>query len=915
MKDRNDWHLIGSDRVIESLESDRYKGLAYKEAMRRKRTFGTNCVWGVKRVGTSDIARATVFDLATLLLAISAGAAAMFDMDYEAIAMIVLLIVGGLFRAIVFVKANHIFEDAANEKIPVTAVIREGKVLHVSASETVLGDLIFIEAGESIPCDGRVISDGDAVVSERGITENRAPVHKFDTIIKTESKSGEVPVEYRSNMVFAGSVVLSGKIRMISTAIGEDTLIVRKQGRIEIESSDNIPTIEKLSAQSRTVSLVMLAFVMGITFLSLFVGDGFTLPRVFLGTMAMAVAAMSEFLTAIGYIIVAVMVRNAASGGKTSKNAEKSAGKVLFESECHPKIMIRNPGSIDDISVIKRIVFMGTSYFKSGRAQLCSYRINGQFEHDMKGKSPSELLALAVAAASDCRTGLSSGNGEDSVYVSEEAKFVSSAVAAYSRKFEDKLPSYLPISHISSENPLSSGMDISLITRDDEIFAVACGPIDIVLRCCTSQDVDGMAVPLDENSIREIFTECAKLEIGGAKVVAVSSKPSQYRTLNRISAITSGMTFVGFFALSEEPENGARENVKFIRENGISPILFTLRPKEDLYYCHRIGMFNKRTKVLRFSELTEDFDENASDGVIVSFEGIEESSLGKAYCEAMNKLCENKTTAVSVRKAVRAAFFEKADVCFAVARNAFKPVHEPISRRASAVVYPDAADEFGGFAGIVWALRLARRAQRNIESAKYYLTASQSARLVLIIASVIFGMPMLSSVFILIWGLIFDFFAVLSMAFENEDDCDSLPRNNVGAILLGGVLGGLLTAFLPFAQWIAHLLDFTLNDGILISLLSASVIIMGLTLSFESMKRCSFFRAKKINLLYFVAVCVSIIFALTIMFTKSGAYLVGGEICSLLGILAPIPTLAVILIFEIARIVSGRLSGKKQQIK
>ncbi len=911
MNDRNNWHLISADEVAKALDTDRYKGLRAKTAEGKRRIFGENSVWRVTRAGAADIARATVFDLATILLVISAAAAAMFEMRDVAVAMIILLAVGGVLRMTAYIRASRILESMAEEKIPVCSVIRDGKALLVHAYELVPGDLVFVEAGDTVPCDGRVISASDSIVDESGITENHSSVHKFDTVIKTESDGAEVPVEYRSNTVYAGSLVKSGRIRIIATATGEDTLIVRKQGGIEIEPSSELPTVEKLSKQSKVVSLVMLVFVMLITVLSLFVGDEFTLPEVFLGTMAMAVAAMSEFLTAIGYIIISVTVHSAASGGNESSGGLR---EKFVSGKKHPKIIIRNPGAIDNIAAPDRMVFMGTSFFKSGGTELFAHRVNGKLcLKNKKGASPAELLALAFAAASGSRVGLAAESDSAETNTSKEFKLISRAIEAYTRTSKKSMPTYLPLSHVSSSDPLAVGMNISLVERDGEFIAVACGPIDAVLRNCKSQRCEKGDIPLDSAAVRGIYTECARLEFSGAKVVAVCEKPSEYNTLSRLSAITCEMTFVGFFAVAEESELGAAENITFMRERGIMPILFTQTPKEDLYYCHRIGMFNKRTRVIPYSELCSGFDEGASDGVIVSFEGIRDSELGAAYSSAMDKLSQGPVTAVAAKKKQFAKAFAKADIGFVISRYFLRPIPEQLSKNAAVAVYPEkskSGHEFGGLSGIVHAIKLAQRAKRNTESARYYLTASQVARLIVILSAVVFALPMPSPVFILMWGLIFDFLAVLTAAFDGDDEkTDKMPRGNACAVLFGVLIGALYSVTVPLINVVAGALSIPVSDGIT-PIISASLILCGLVLAYHSIKRGSLFGMREVNVSFLAFACTSVLLVLLTLFTSGGAALSGGSPCPALAAFALIPPIVLLLIFEITKLVCEKGRAK-----
>ena len=310
----------------------------------------------MRRTSAWEAAAASLFDLPTLLLVVAAAAAAVFDKRFEAGAIAAVLLIGALARTAVSVRANRILEDMARSRIPVSSVIRDGRILFLPASEIVPGDIIFLEAGDTVPCDGRVITGDDSVVSERGITGNDRPVHKFNTVISTEAESGEIPCEFRSNMLFAGSLVLSGSVRIAATACGEDTLVSMKQGGITVDAQNDFPMVARLKKQSRTVSLVMLAAVLALSALSLFTGDGMSLPDVFLGAMAMAVASMSEFFSTIAAIILAVAVRRARQGvGPAEEGEEEKEGS-------RTRVLFRDPSRIEDVAAPDALVFCGSSF-------------------------------------------------------------------------------------------------------------------------------------------------------------------------------------------------------------------------------------------------------------------------------------------------------------------------------------------------------------------------------------------------------------------------------------------------------------------------------------------------------------------------------------------------------------------------
>ncbi len=922
MKYKNSWHLLQNEDVLRELSTDMYKGLTTEEAKRRRHRNGENSIWHVKHASAKDVAIATLFDLATLLLVVSAVSAAVLDKSYEAGAIVFVLVVGAILRTVAYIRADRILEDMAKEKIPVSSVIRDGRIKILTAGEIVVGDVIFLEEGDTVPCDGRVVSGEDSVVSERGITENKTPVHKFNTVIKTDAESGEVPCEFRSNMLFAGSVVLSGAVRIVATACGDDALVSMKHGGINIDPTDKIPVVEKLKRRSRSISLIMLACVMVLTALSLFFGEGFTLPDVFLGAMAMAAAAMGEFLTTIGYIIVAVAIRDAAVVDR--HDGQKS------------RAVFREPSKIEDVAEPDVMVFCGSSFFRSGRAELLAYRNKFGYTDcmdDLYGArpQPDELLTYSLSATAAEIMGMSAGG--DHRRMSEMASVVVRAADAYTRKSGKPLKySYSPIDHSSSSREHSDGLDTSTVVMDDTVWAVSCGAIDAVLKSCTTYESEEGTPSITREFEQMVYTEVAKLELGGARVIAVAKRRSSYTKLDRPALVTQYMTFVGFFAVAQEQENetdmNARDAVEYLHSRGMRPILFTETPDADLYYLHRLGLFNKKTKLIRYADLDKfRWDTLDLNGMIVSFAELEDAYLSSAYVRAVKNIKRGlkkaseydveegpgpKLSVVGMEVSDGGAL-SRANTGYAVVRSKYRNVPESLLKNASAVI--DTSDKrcengFGGVVGIARAVKAACRMLRNIESAKRYLTASQCARLVVMLAAILFGIPLMSAVFILLWGLIYDFAAVLVMSFERSDGEKPRFENARSTILsiLGGIAWGAVTAaVVPLAELVTRLTGkIALTDGQIMSIMTASILIAGVVISAELTRQSSLISKYKLNMAQFLFAVASVVLALVLMFTGVGSAVIGGEICGWQAVFAIVPAVLAFAVSEIAKLMLGK---------
>ncbi|MBQ7931491.1 MAG: cation-transporting P-type ATPase, partial [Clostridia bacterium] len=145
MKNRNDWHLLKKEKVLGLLKTDPYRGLDEKNVRAHRMRWGVNSVWHIRHASAKEIASAALFDLATLLLIISAVCAAMFERETEAGLIVGILLAGGLLRTVTYVRACRILENMAREKIPVASVIRNGRVHLIPADEVVTGDIVYLE--------------------------------------------------------------------------------------------------------------------------------------------------------------------------------------------------------------------------------------------------------------------------------------------------------------------------------------------------------------------------------------------------------------------------------------------------------------------------------------------------------------------------------------------------------------------------------------------------------------------------------------------------------------------------------------------------------------------------------------------------------------------------------------------------
>ncbi len=868
--ERNDWHLQEVPAVLAELQTDMYTGLTTAEAVKRRKRRGRNRVWYIHRTTWREILFACVADLSAVLLVVTAVFAAIFEESRAALAIVGVLAVGMLLRMATYGKARRVLEDNAAEGVPTCAVLRDGKMTLLSAEELTYGDIVFLEGGDVVPADGRIVAGDDLAVSERGITANKDTVRKFDTVIRTDEPGSAIPTEYRSNLLYAGSTVLWGQARMVVTGAGDETLIVRKQGGIRVRAGEKLPFEERLNGWCRNGSLVMLVCVMVITALALFLGHDFAAN--FLTSMTLAVAAMSEYLTSIAYTVIAIAMQDT---GKRSAKSDKNEKKTKKRKAA----VINDAASIGRIADVDRLVLSDIRILKSGEMDLQSWFLRGEAHTFPKEADESwseddraleELLRLSLATVGGKRLDTSLA-GSAITAMPEKFTMLHRAADTYTKRTGRGVEfSFTALDRVEGRIGISGGLDTVLLQEKDDIYAVVTGEIRQVMACCNAYEgPDGKVLPMDDAMRKKIFTEAAGQVYSGATVYACAKRTSPYTTLNRLSLLQSNMTFVGFVSMGEPAAHGVREAVAALREGDFSLMLLSEDPEKDLYYGREIGLFDKDTTLLT----ADNGDKLPREGmVIVEMPPVRTAALSENVSHSQTRyarlgailaaLSHGETesteeepkkrkkrapgTAVLVRDVLDARLLTLGEVAVAVGDSDTRPVPQPLKAKADVIVYP----EGGGFAEAVEAISQSRLALYHLWSCAMYLSTSQLSRMVLLAAATIFDFSMPPAWTLLGVGLVLDFAAVLTMAFckmpafgTHSTGALTIPKTRMGlpggsksvlAIAGLGFLWGILQSAIPL---VCGLLD-TPYTGILL----ASILVSQLLLSGTIGQRGSFFK-------------------------------------------------------------------------
>ena len=207
----------------------------------------------------------------------------------DAIALTFIIVVDVMIGTVEEIRAQKHAESLLNMIKVTTKVIRDGKEKKIDSSNLVVGDLIMLESGDKIPADARLIECHNFQVDESALTGESL------NIVKTSDALPEdTPLSERKNMIYAGTIVVTGRAKAILVATGVNSeigVIADKVIKTEEEKSPLTIRIERFSKQI-TAIIIVIAIITTIVLIS----RGYLPKEIFICVIALSVSAMPEGL-------------------------------------------------------------------------------------------------------------------------------------------------------------------------------------------------------------------------------------------------------------------------------------------------------------------------------------------------------------------------------------------------------------------------------------------------------------------------------------------------------------------------------------------------------------------------------------------------------------------------------------------
>ncbi|MBT8213197.1 MAG: ATPase, partial [Acidimicrobiia bacterium] len=293
-----DWHAETVGAVAAALDTDPQDGLAPGDVAARLERYGPNTIGEESGPSRLRIFLAQFADVLVWVLLVAAFISGVIL--GEIIDTVVILAIVALNAVIGYtqeVRAEGALAELKEMTAPDAVVIRGGTPSRISADDVVPGDLLRLEAGDRVAADARLIEVAHLEADEASLTGESIPDSKSTEPVPADTSLGD-----RTSMVYAGTVMTTGRGLAIVTATGTSSEVGRIADLLSIEEPPT-PLQVELDRVGKRISV--LAGLIAVIIFGLGLLRGLEPETMFLTAVALAVAAIPEVLPAVNTITLA----------------------------------------------------------------------------------------------------------------------------------------------------------------------------------------------------------------------------------------------------------------------------------------------------------------------------------------------------------------------------------------------------------------------------------------------------------------------------------------------------------------------------------------------------------------------------------------------------------------------------------
>ena len=297
------------EEIFKSLNSN-INGLDSKEAKKRLSNYGQNIILSKKKKPWILRFLKQFNDTMIIILLVVALLLYFYGYFYsheytDTIVIFFVVFINAIVGFIQEEKATLILRDLKKYETSTCKVKRNDKIIVINTKELVPGDIIYLESGETVPADIRILSCENLKVDESALTGESVPVQKSSDALKEN-----LIIQEQKNMLFLGTNITNGKCTGIVVSTGKNSEL----GKIALSLNeiDRIETPLQLKIKELSKKITLIVFIILIFIFILALINKYTILEIIMLCSSLAVAAIPEGLPTVITITLSVGISNLA---------------------------------------------------------------------------------------------------------------------------------------------------------------------------------------------------------------------------------------------------------------------------------------------------------------------------------------------------------------------------------------------------------------------------------------------------------------------------------------------------------------------------------------------------------------------------------------------------------------------------
>ena len=745
-----EWYQQTKEEILGQFQVTE-QGLISSQAEKILAEKGENVLEEGKRKSTLQVFLEQFCDLLVVILIIAALISMVSGNVESTVVILAVIILNAILGTVQHAKAEKSLDSLKSLSSPNAKVLRDGQKVEIPSAKVVPGDILYLEAGDLVVADGRILENYSLQVNESSLTGESTNVDKSDGTLHSDCALAD-----RANMVYSSGLVTYGRAVVLVTATGMDTEIGKIAALMNATKEKKTPLQVSLDQFGSRLAMAIMVICALVFLLSLYRKMPVLDSLMF--AVALAVAAIPEALSSIVTIVQAM---------GTQKMAKEHA-------------IIKELKAVESLGCVSVICSDKTGTLTQNKMTVQNIYTNGQTitidQLNLKNQLHRYLLYDAILTND---SSIVDGKG-----IGDPTEFALVEMGRKATVDENLLRELMPR---LEEIPFDS--DRKLMSTKYELHDVPTvltkGALDVLLDRTVKIRMEEGIRDITQEDREAILQKNLEFSQEGLRVLAFGYKevPEDY-TLSLDNE--NDFIFLGLISMMDPPREESKAAVADAKRAGIKPVMITGDHKiTATAIAKQIGIFEDGDIAMTGRELDamseEELDRKITD-ISVYARVSPENKI--RIVDAWQR--RGSITAMTGDGVNDAPALKKADIGVAMGITGTE-----VSKDAAAMILTD-----DNFATIIKAVANGRNVYRNIKNAIKFLLSGNMAGILSVLYTSLAALPVpFAPVHLLFINLLTDSLPAIAIGMEpaEKDLLSEAPRNPKTGILTKDFMTTILT--------------------------------------------------------------------------------------------------------------------------